>query len=256
MRKVKCKNTCCRHNDIKTGGCKVTVEIGTDGRCRSFEKGFIYYIDLVWKALGGGNFIDALQMTQDLRIGMYYVMSIYRLGFAEQEWGTCRMFLLKDGEDGPALKASEIVAREIDMEKFTQLVDDFENGILPGQNKEQEQRPGPGEKAYLDFGWLSPAGDYTESPFGNHEESAYAICEARDWQEERRRWGDEESNSGLCRDFISAVKGYCLIHNPTGAGGYIVTCQKKLTKRQREFLYEFFTDKGDRFKAEQYLEEE
>lgn len=30
---------------------------------------------------------------------------------------------------------------------------------------------------------------------------------------------------------------------------------KELTKKQREFLYDYFMDMGDRFKAEQFLEE-
>ena len=57
-------------------------------------------------------------------------------------------------------------------------------------------------------------------------------------------------------DFLSSEKGYCLIHNPFGDGGYIVTNTKPLTKKQREFLYAYFMDKGDRFKAEQFLEED
>ena len=252
MSEVNCADTCCRHNDIKTGGCKSAVKIGPDGRCESFEKGFIYYIDLVWKALDGANFIDATQMTQDLRIGLYYVMTIFDLGFAEQDFGTCRMYLLKDGEDGPALNASEIADREIDLGKLAQLMNDFENGILPDQIKEQDQEPR--EKEELGFGWLSPEGDYTEAPLGGHEGRAYAICKERGWLEDRRKWRDKGENSGLYRDFLTSIKGYCLIHNPTGTGGYIVTYSKKLTKRQREFLYEFFMDKGDGYKAEQYLE--
>ena len=59
----------------------------------------------------------------------------------------------------------------------------------------------------------------------------------------------------LYRDFLAEVKGYCLIHNPSGTGGYIVTNIKELTKKQRGFLYDYFTDMGDRFKAEQFLGE-
>ena len=66
--------------------------------------------------------------------------------------------------------------------------------------------------------------------------------------------GDNEIGH-LMRDFLSEVKGYCLIHNPTGCGGYIVTNMKSLTKRQKEFLYGYFMDMGDRFKAEQFIKE-
>ena len=38
-------------------------------------------------------------------------------------------------------------------------------------------------------------------------------------------------------------------------GGYKVINHKKLTKAQREFLYNYFIDLGDRFKAELYFQE-
>lgn len=55
------------------------------------------------------------------------------------------------------------------------------------------------------------------------------------------------------RDFLSNVKGYCLIHNPTADGGYLVSYIKPLIKKQKDFLYGYFSDMGDRFKAEQYI---
>ena len=59
----------------------------------------------------------------------------------------------------------------------------------------------------------------------------------------------------MYRQFLAQVKGYCLIHNPSGTGGYIVTYIKELTNKQREFLFDYFMDMGDRFKAEQFWEE-
>ena len=46
------------------------------------------------------------------------MMECYGLGFSEMEWGTCRMLLLKDGEEGKPLNYEEIVKREIDKEKI------------------------------------------------------------------------------------------------------------------------------------------
>lgn len=90
------------------------------------------------------------------------------------------------------------------------------------------------------------------------EESAEMICERKGFVDEYWKWvkenGDNEIGH-LMRDFLSEVKGYCLIHNPTGCGGYIVTNMKSLTKRQKEFLYGYFMDMGDRFKAEQFIKE-
>lgn len=83
------------------------------------------------------------------------------------------------------------------------------------------------------------------------------ICEKNGFTEEYWEWvketGDNEIGH-LMRDFIAEVKGYCLIRNPTGCGGYIVTNMRNLTKKQKEFLYGYFMDMGDRFKAEQFIE--
>ena len=76
--------------------------------------------------------------------------------------------------------------------------------------------------------------------------------------EDYQKWAEETRcniSCRLCRDFLQEVKGYCLIHNPTGSGGYVVTNRKQLTKKQKEFLYGYFSDLGDRFKADQFLEE-
>lgn len=106
-------------------------------------------------------------------------------------------------------------------------------------------------------GELSPTGVFTESPFGTHEESAEQICEEKGFTEEYWNWVKENRGNEinhLMRDFLSEVKGYCLIHNPSGYTGYIVTNMKNLTKQQKEFLYGYFMDMGDRFKAEQFVD--
>lgn len=257
-RKIECNNKSCKHH-VYDGKCDTCIVLDEAGKCQSFEKGFAYYFHIVWNALGNKNFIDAIEVKQkpDLKIGMYYVMECYGLGFSEMEWGTCRMLLLKDGEEGKPLNYEEIVKREIDMEKFRKHLADFNAGIMPGQGEDQSKQR-ESKVQHKEFGWLSPEETFTESPFGTHEESAEMICERKGFVDEYWKWvkenGDNEIGH-LMRDFLSEVKGYCLIHNPTGCGGYIVTNMKSLTKRQKEFLYGYFMDMGDRFKAEQFIKE-
>lgn len=255
-RKVYCENTECKHY-CKGNSCDTTVKISAGGKCKSFEKGFIYYFHVVWEALESKNYIDMVEisMNPDLRIGLYYVMDCYGLGYSEMEWGTCRMLMLKDGENGKALKYEDIISREVNMEKVSEHLEKFNSGILPGEKQHTEEK----KKEPKEFGWLSPTGEFTESPFGTHEESAELICERKGFTEEYWSWveknGDNEIGH-LMRDFLSQVKGYCLIHNPSGCGGYVVTNLKSLTKKQREFLYDYFIDMGDSFKAEQFIEED
>ncbi|MBS6194232.1 MAG: hypothetical protein KH828_01445 [Clostridiales bacterium] len=256
-RKITCNNTSCKHNG-NGGMCDTSIEITPSGKCGSFEKGFVYYFHIVWDALENKNFIDAveLQRNPDLRIGLYYVMRCYGLGFSEMEWGTCRMIMLKEGEKGEALKYEQIVARGLNSEEFDKCFRDFQNGIIPNQKEEQEET-GQQDIEPKEFGWLSPTGEFTESPFGTHEESAERICEKKGFTEEYWQWVEETGNNEiehLMRDFLSSEKGYCLIHNPSGYGGYIVTNMKNLTRKQKEFLYGYFMDIGDRFKAEQFIE--
>lgn len=176
-RKITCNNASCKHH-ISGGGCDTCIMLDGSGKCKSFEKGFAYYFHIVWDALGNKNFIDMIEVQRnpDLRIGMYYVMECYELGFSEMEWGTCRMLMLKNGENGEPLNYEGITARELNMEKFRKHLNDFENGIMPNQaQKEQEQQ----KTETKEFGWLSPTGVFTESPFGTHEESAEQICEKK-----------------------------------------------------------------------------
>ena len=258
-RKITCNNRSCKY--FNNYFCNTYIELDINGKCKTFEKGFAYYFHIVWDALEKKNFIDAieLQTNPDLRIGMYYVMECYGLGFSEMEWGTCRMLMLKDGEKGNGLKYEEIVKREINHEKFMKHYNDFKNGIMPGQNSNEEEKSVESEqKPDKDFGWVSPTGEFIESPFGTHEESAEQIIEEKGFMNEYWEWRKSNrdiTKNRLMRDFLSEVKGYCLIHNPMCDGGYIVTNIKPLTKKQKEFLYEYFMNKGDRWKAEQYLEE-
>jgi hypothetical protein len=257
-RKITCNNSSCKHYR-RNGECDTCITITSSGKCGSYEKGFIYYFHIVWDALGRKNFIDAveLQRNPDLRIGLYYVLDCYGLGLSEMEWGTCRMLMLKNGEKGEALNYEKIIEREIDMNKFEKHFTDFQNGIMPN-SKEEREAAGQHETEEKEFGWLSPTGEFTESPFGQHEESAEEICEKKGFDEEYWKWRKERKDGENClrlkRDFLSMVKGYCLIHNPSGYGGYIVTNMKNLTRKQKEFLYGYFMDMGDRFKAEQFIE--
>ena len=106
----------------------------------------------------------------------------------------------------------------------------------------------------IDYGWLAPDGTFTESPWGTHEESAEQIINDHHWDHEYSTWMDigKDEDLCLCRDFLVMERGYCLIDSPC-LDGICVTHKKPLTKKQREFLYEYFYDKGDHAQAESYL---
>ena len=222
--------------------------------CRSFEKGFSYYFHLLWGALKRCNFIDQMDLNgiPDLRIGLYYVADCWHLDLVQTEIGTWRIFCLQDKESGARLKTDDILAREPDTERVLYHYNNFKAGILPELKPESEKEP-----EIKEFGWLSPTGVFTESPFCTHEEAAEKIIRKNGFSSDYRAWKKARRREGLCllaRDFLADEKGYALIHNPSGYHGYLVMNTKPLTKAQREFLYGYFSDMGDRLKAESFLE--
>ena len=152
-RKITCNNSSCKHHT--NGGCDTCITLDGSGKCKSFEKGFAYYFHIVWDALDNKNFIDMVEirMNPDLKTGLFYVMECYDLGFSEMEWGTCRMVMLKDGKEGKPLKYEEIIEREMNMEKFSKHLENFNNGIMPQMQQEQDAA-GQQDKEEKEFGWF------------------------------------------------------------------------------------------------------
>ena len=105
------------------------------------------------------------------------------------------------------------------------------------------------------FGWLSPLGDFTEADFGDHEKAAGDIMESKGWEEEYFDWRRRTQHLYMMGDYLSEVKGYALLHNPMlgGFGQTMVTHIKPLTKKQRDFLFAYYSDAGMPETAERYL---
>lgn len=99
------------------------------------------------------------------------------------------------------------------------------------------------------LGWLSPSGDFYPCGWGAHSTEAERILS------ELGLFEDFLRHSILnVRDYLSG-RGYCLIHSP-GRERKLVTHLLPLTRAQRDFLYDYFTEDGDRQSAEHYLEAE
>lgn len=259
MPRVKCTNGECKFNNYQGKCTKKSIEFDYNG-CKSFEKNIAYYVHLVWDELKNTNMIFPFKLTSDLQIGLYYVMEFYGLKFKNNTWANDNFITLhKDGvKDGGALGYKDIISIDIDMEKLEYHMEKFNQGILPPYDEDKknfkETKSIKSKVEYQPYGWLSPMGDFIESDFGTHEESAYEIAEKNHWEDEYLEWKKKLGDKiySLYRDFICEVKGYALIHDPTNVG-YIVTHRKELTKKQKEFLYSYFIDVGDYLRAEQYF---
>lgn len=263
MPRVKCINKECKFNNHDGKCIKKSIKLGYNG-CESFEKNMIYYIHLVWEELEHTNMIFPFKLTPDLRIGLFYVMELYGLKFSNNTWGNDSFLTLHrdDVKNGDALSYKDIVDIDIDMDKLKYHNEKFMNGELPPYKAESIDKNNTKEvetiKSKIEeqpFGWLSPTGEFIESDWGTHEESAIDICKNNKWEDEYYEWHmkNNVNERTFCRDFLHYVKGYALIHNPSMIGGYIVTYTKDLTKKQKDFLYSYFLDMGDVLRAESFI---
>ena len=79
-----CKNRGCKFQ-TENERCSIVrkLELNREGKCISFAPGFMYYVDLAYAALSRNNFIQTHELTNDLKIGLYYVMNLFDLSFVE-----------------------------------------------------------------------------------------------------------------------------------------------------------------------------
>lgn len=234
------------------------------------EYNFEHYLALPIVVMGRSNFISIMDLTNGVKLGLYYLMDIYGLGCHHSVHGTWEWISLSQGEEGKILtgdEIKEIIDKAFDTdsleekEKYLKHKSDFENGIFPdGFKTDDEELPNFEPDADFggevgEFGWLSPTGKFIVSDWGEHENSALDIIENNEWNAEYRKW-KKSLDFATGGDYLCQVKGYVLIHNPSMDGGYVVTQVKPLTKKQREFLYDYFYALGNKLRANHYLEGE
>lgn len=98
------------------------------------------------------------------------------------------------------------------------------------------------------LGWLSPTGEFIQSDWGEHEETAENIVSDNDWTDEYAEWC-KTSKMYECRDYLVYERGYVLINDPELSKKYQLTYNDRLTKFQKDFLYEILIDNGQNILA-------
>ena len=221
------------------------------------DKDFNRFITRPLNKMGASNILPILDVDNEMRLAIYYLMEIYGLGFHHCVHGSWEWLMLSKGDKSKRLSGDDVFELTPDVEKYKKHKRDFENGIYPPEfiamlqqnnNTKEEEFEYKGK-----FGWLSPLGKFLESEYGTHEGAAFEIIQKNGWVEDYEKRDYEILN--LARDYLCAVKGYVLIHNPSMDGGYIVTNMKPLTKKQKEFLYDYFIALGNSARAYHYMED-
>lgn len=105
------------------------------------------------------------------------------------------------------------------------------------------------------YGWLEPNGTFHEVPWCDHQEFAQDTIREHGWWDDFRHRG-EDTFFSCAGDYLTMVKGWALLHNP-GRGVAFVTRDesKRLTKAQREFLFDYYAKRKMLDKAKEYLED-
>lgn len=141
-----------------------------------------------------------------------------------------------EGEDGFIF---EVVER--DRGSAVGMVDEF---------LERMRRPDSDE----DYGWLEPSGAFHPVEWGAHEEWACEQVKLKDWFKEWTIHGNGSIHS--FGDFLVYRKGWVLLHNPAqGLARPTASDTRSLTKAQREFLFDYYTERDRPDLAKKYLEE-
>lgn len=251
MSKIQCNDYTCKFqsNDY----CTLKNIQLKDKVCQNYEKNVLSYYGLVFQELADSNFINPQELNPDLKIGLWLVMKTYDLIYVERTYGDWTILQLVDNQDHDRVIKLEdfsgYLKDRFDSDFFEQAQRDFEEGKLPGQTQNGEIEP----DATLDpeYGFLSPSGDYITADFGEHESLAHFIVINKGWKEDYFK-----NNFTLTAADYIVQRGYILIHCPSLWGPIEVTQgDRPKTKAQREFLYDYFMNLGEKERANEYIKE-
>lgn len=256
--KINCDNILCKYY-LNNHCSKNSISI-KDQECSSFEKNLHYYFNLVWQKTLNTNMILMTDLDREFRLGLYYVMKVYDLIIKYNVRGNWEWLSLvpKENYEHLGLNYKEIISRETNLEELKKIIEDFNNNIFPDDEKDSSNNIDNlknNKKNYkeIKYGLLSPSGIFYEEEWGKHSELAYKIIKENNWIDEYYSQDDKNNRHFNFSDFLVYDKNYVLIHNPYLLGNDINVEHNNFTKKQLNFLYDYFMDIGNTLKAEYYL---
>ena len=252
MPRVKCNKLFQYKNDKGFCSYKGTVSFESNGNYDHFEKNFHYYFNKVWNALKNTNMIFYHDLTDELRLGIYYVMEVFNLQYAD--FKSSSFICLVETGNSKGLTYSDIIKLPMNMEKLAELYADFNNGKFPNsylnyldeKNKNEVEKDEHLAKVYPkpEYGFLSPDGKFYPGDWGTHTAEAYKIIARFKWNEEhlKSKWHNP-------RDFLCYEKNYLLLDDPyNNESIYNIQISgrlERMTEKQATFLFDYFNKYGD-----------
>ena len=244
MPRLKCQKLHCAFYD--KGRCEAkSITLNEEGVCETYEAGFTYYFYYCCEHMQA-NFLTytEIDMHPEFKYSIYYMMKCLPVGFYNDD--IRGMLIICDNRTKNPLNATDLLklmVNELDKKALEDCVNDFIEKGLPQRQKLKEKIVN--KVIEKDYGWLSPDGKFYPSEWGTHEQAAQKICR-------------ELINDSICPPCHDELirRGWALIHNPSLVGNCLVTNQKPLTKKQRDFLYGYFKDMEMTSRAEFYQRED
>lgn len=99
-----------------------------------------------------------------------------------------------------------------------------------------------------DYGWLAPDGKFYPVEFANHQNWAWRklieLGMTEEYEPNRESAGDKLVDMG-----------WVLLHNPSMGTAFVTSSDKKrMTKKQKEFLFDYYTKRNKHSKAKEFLD--
>lgn len=96
------------------------------------------------------------------------------------------------------------------------------------------------------YGFISPSAEFYEGKWSTHSELAREIIKSNDWIV------DDVYGQNVAINYLIIERGFILVHNPSMIEDCFVVGEENATKEQREFLYHYFLDNGNKWRADEY----
>lgn len=104
------------------------------------------------------------------------------------------------------------------------------------------------------YGWLSPSGTFYPVEWLHHDDFAELMIAKKGWSEDFWKW-HKDMPTKIHRDYLIMKRGWVLLHNPQQCQPFATCEEYKLTKAQREFLFDYFYKLKDYDAANKYIKE-
>lgn len=194
------------------------------------------------------------EMTASFRIFEQYSRMKKKLAETEKELGKIREWYAVAMEHVPSYEVDDVLretGQPIESSFGSSLLDSFMERMMD----EEEHTTG-------DYGWLATDGDFHEVEWGKHQEWAEKYIRENMTEEEWLTAGVhmpgqiKTSSFNTFGDYL-VERGWVLMHNPSQGMAFPTKNQQKpYTKAQKEFLYDYYMERGKKAEANEIWKEE